>query len=138
MKRLRREGWTERPGKGSHKAGHDNVPVPNHRGDIPTGDAMLQYYAIAEAGDGGTWWISFPGRDGIVSAAGDARQIVQQAQDALESAAMHGGRLPLSIEDGAIPPADLSEFQSPAMVVVIPFAISVTKVGFCCSFAPPT
>ncbi len=41
MSRLRREGWTERPGKGSHvvfiKPGRDNVPVPNHRGDIPTG-----------------------------------------------------------------------------------------------------
>ena len=41
MNRLRREGWTERPGKGSHvvftRPGHDNVPVPNHRGDIPIG-----------------------------------------------------------------------------------------------------
>jgi predicted RNA binding protein YcfA (HicA-like mRNA interferase family) len=41
MNRLRREGWTERPGKGSHavfaKAGYDIVPVPNHRGDIPIG-----------------------------------------------------------------------------------------------------
>ena len=87
------------------------------------------YYAIAEAGDGGSWWISFPGRDGIVSAADDAGQIVQQAQDALASAAMHGGRLPLSIEDGAPPPDDLSEFRSPAMVVVIPFAASVTRAA---------
>jgi len=41
MSRLRREGWTERPGRGSHivfiKADHDNIPVPNHRGDIPIG-----------------------------------------------------------------------------------------------------
>jgi predicted RNA binding protein YcfA (HicA-like mRNA interferase family) len=41
MNRLRREGWSERPGKGSHvvftKAGRDNVPVPRHRGDIPLG-----------------------------------------------------------------------------------------------------
>jgi hypothetical protein len=42
---------------------------------------------------------------------------------------MHGGRLPPSIEDGATPPADLSEFQPPAMVVVIPFAPSVTKAA---------
>jgi len=91
---------------------------------------MLHYYAIAGASEGGSWWISFPGRDGIVSAADDARQIVQQAQDALESAAMHGGRLPPSIEeDGATPPADLSEFQSPAMVVVIPFATSVARAA---------
>jgi hypothetical protein len=59
----------------------------------------------------------------------DARQIVQQAQDALESAVMHGGRLPPSIEDGSAPPADLSEFQSPAMVVVIPFATVVTRAA---------
>jgi predicted RNase H-like HicB family nuclease len=81
----------------------------------------MHYYAIAEAGEGGSWWISFPGRDGIVSAADDARQIVPQAQDALESAAMHGRRLPRSIEDGATPPTDLSDFQAPSMVVVIPF-----------------
>ncbi len=83
---------------------------------------MPHHYAIAEAGEGDGWWITFPGRDGIVSAADDARQIVAQACDALELAAMHGGRLPLSIEDGAKPPSDLSEFQAPAMVVVIPFA----------------
>ncbi len=53
---------------------------------------MQHYYAVAEAGEGESWWISFPGRDGIVSAADDARQIVQQAQDTLESAAMHGGQ----------------------------------------------
>jgi predicted RNase H-like HicB family nuclease len=90
---------------------------------------MPHYYAIAEAGEGGSWWISFPGRDGIVSAADDARQIVSQAQDALESVAMHGGRLPQAIEDGAAPPADLSEFQTPAMVVVIPFATPVTRAA---------
>ncbi len=40
MSRLRREGWTERPGKGSHtifkKAGR-RVVVSNHSGDIPSG-----------------------------------------------------------------------------------------------------
>jgi hypothetical protein len=77
---------------------------------------MPHYYAIAEAGDSGSWRIT--GRDGIVSAADDAKQILAQAQ---ESAAMHGGRLPLAIEDGAMPPTDLSDFQAPAMVVGIPF-----------------
>lgn len=90
---------------------------------------MMHYYAIAEAGEGGSWWISFPGRDGIISAADDARLIVAQAQDALELAAMHGGRLPRSIEDGATPPTDLSDFQAPAMVVVIPFAAPVTRAA---------
>jgi predicted RNA binding protein YcfA (HicA-like mRNA interferase family) len=41
MTRLRREGWTERPGKGSHvvfiRPGRDNIAVPSHRGDPPTG-----------------------------------------------------------------------------------------------------
>ena len=87
---------------------------------------MRHYYAIAEAGDDGSWWISFPGRDGIISAADDAKQIVAQARDALESASMHGGRLPPAIEDGALPPADLSDFRAPAMVVVIPFAVLVS------------
>ena len=45
------------------------------------------------------------------------------------SAAMHGGRLPPSIEDGAAPPDDLSEFRPPAMVVVIPFAASVAHAA---------
>ena len=52
---------------------------------------MAHYYAIAERGQGRTWWISFPGRDGIVSAADDAGDIIAQAQDALASAAMHEG-----------------------------------------------
>ena len=41
MAKLVREGWSERPGKGSHtvfrKAGFQNVIVANHRGDIPSG-----------------------------------------------------------------------------------------------------
>ena len=41
MARLTREGWSHRPGKGSHtvfsKAGHPRVVVSNHRGDIPPG-----------------------------------------------------------------------------------------------------
>jgi predicted RNase H-like HicB family nuclease len=92
-------------------------------------ETMAHYYAIAERGDGGTWWISFPGRDGIVSAAEDAGAIVAQAQDALASAAMYGGQLPPAIEDGAKPPADLIGFDQPTMVVVIPFAAPVTRVA---------
>jgi hypothetical protein len=84
-------------------------------------ETMQHYYAVAERGDGPTWWISFPGRDGITSAADDAGQIVPQAQDALASVAMYDGRLPRSIEDGAKPPTDLSGFEQPAFVVVIPF-----------------
>ncbi len=79
---------------------------------------------MAERGDGGTWWISFPGRDGIISAADDAGGVVAQARDALKSTAMHGGRLPPFIEDGATPPADLPGFGQPAMVVVIPFELA--------------
>ena len=58
---------------------------------------------------------------GSPSLADGAGQIVFQAQDALASAAMYGGRLPPAIEDGAKPPADLSEFEQPAIVMVIPF-----------------
>jgi len=39
--RLRREGWTERPGRGAHVVfsmlGRPNVTVSRHGGDIPTG-----------------------------------------------------------------------------------------------------
>ena len=40
MNRLRREGWTERQGKGAHvifKRDGRRVVVSNHSGDIPTG-----------------------------------------------------------------------------------------------------
>ena len=41
MNRLRREGWSERAGKGSHvvfsKPGFPNVAVPNHHGDLRIG-----------------------------------------------------------------------------------------------------
>ena len=145
INRLRQEGWADRSGRGSRvftKPGRDYISVPNLRGGMPSGtlrsiarvagwawppptvkerETLAHYSAIAERGDGRTWWITFPGRDGIVSAADGAGQIVFQAQDALASAAMYGGRLPPAIEDGAEPPADLSEFERPTMVVVIPF-----------------
>ena len=83
---------------------------------------MAHYYAIADRGQGRTWWISVPNGPGIYSAAGDAGEIVAQAQGALASAVMHpGGEPPCSIEDGARPTTDLSDFEQPAMVVVIPF-----------------
>jgi predicted RNA binding protein YcfA (HicA-like mRNA interferase family) len=40
IQRLRREGWAERPGKGSHmifKKDGRRVVVSNHPGEIPTG-----------------------------------------------------------------------------------------------------
>jgi hypothetical protein len=80
----------------------------------------MHYYAIAERGPEGGWFLTFPGAAGY-SFAEHAEQIVAQAQDWLETAAMDGGQLPRSIEDGATPPADLSEFERPTMVVVIPF-----------------
>jgi predicted RNase H-like HicB family nuclease len=85
---------------------------------------MQHYYAVAEPDGIGGFWISFPGRDGITSAATSAAEIVAQARDALESVLMYppGDILPPSIEDGAKPPseAELAEFEAP-LVVVIPF-----------------
>jgi predicted RNA binding protein YcfA (HicA-like mRNA interferase family) len=40
IRRLRREGWEERPGKGSHLIFREEsrrVVIANHRGDIPSG-----------------------------------------------------------------------------------------------------
>ena len=83
---------------------------------------MQHYYAIAEPDDAGGFWISFPDRDGITSAAASAVEIVGQAQDALETALMYPpADLPLSIEDGAKPPTDLSDYEPRSIVVVIPF-----------------
>ncbi len=66
---------------------------------------MAHYYAIAERGDDRTWWISFPGPTGSSPPPTMRARKLAQAQDALASAAMHGGRLPPSSEDGAKPPA---------------------------------
>lgn len=92
---------------------------------------MAHYYAIAERGEGSTWWISFPDRPGITSAADDAAEIVAQAQDALASVLMYapGDELPVSIEDGAKPPTDLSDFGQPTIVLVIPFEPALAKVA---------
>ena len=79
---------------------------------------MRHNYAIAERGLHG-WFRTFPGAPGY-SFAGKAEQIVPQGQDWLATAAMGDGDLPRLIEDGARPPADLSGFEPPVMVVVIP------------------
>ena len=69
---------------------------------------MVQhYYAIAEGGQEGDWFLTFPDGGTGYSHADSAKDIVAQAQDWLASAAMYGGQLPLSIEAGAKPPADL-------------------------------
>jgi hypothetical protein len=84
---------------------------------------IRHYYAIAERGRGRTWWISFPGGSAY-SAADEATDIVPQAQDALASLCMYPPvtGMPPAIEDGAPLPTDLSGFEQPAFVVVIPFA----------------
>jgi hypothetical protein len=102
----RAAGW-ESPSSGTGRAGE-------------SGWQLEHDYAIAERGIGKTWWMSFPGRDGIISAADDSGQIVAQAQDALTSAAIYGGCH--GIEDGTMLPADLSDFEQPA----IPFAAPAT------------
>jgi hypothetical protein len=71
------------------------------------------YIAIAEAsGDAHSWWISFPGLPGVISAANSLGQIARHARDPLASAAEAGATLPPSIEDAGIPPYDLFGFRS--------------------------
>jgi hypothetical protein len=48
----------------------------------------MHYYAIAERGPDGGWFLTFPGAAGY-SFAEDAEQIVAQAQDWLETAASY-------------------------------------------------
>ena len=71
------------------------------------GDVMRHYFVIAGRGDGHTWWLSFPDLPGLYAAADDPGDIRAQ--------------VPRSIEDGAMPPADLSEFEDPTIVVVVPY-----------------
>ena len=80
---------------------------------------MAHYYAIAEHGLQGGWFLTVPGGAGY-SFALHAEEIVAEAQDYLASVAMTGP-LPRSVEDGAALPTDLSDYEAPAMVVVIPF-----------------
>jgi hypothetical protein len=90
--------------------------------------ASPHYYAIAERGPDGGWFLTFPGGAGY-SFAENAERIVSQAQDWLETVLMDPpGNLPLSIEDGAKPPADLSGYDN-ALVVVIPFAKALASAA---------
>jgi predicted RNase H-like HicB family nuclease len=82
---------------------------------------MAHYYVIAERGSDGGWFLTFPHGGAGYSFAESAEEIVSQAQDWLGSVLIGDGRLPLSIEDGARPPADLSEFEKPTIVVVVPY-----------------
>jgi hypothetical protein len=83
---------------------------------------MTHYYAIAERGQGKTWWISFPHGPGIYSAADDAGENrCPGAGRPGFGGDVSGGDLPRSMDAGARPPADLLEFEPPVMVVVIPF-----------------
>lgn len=92
-------------------------------GMAATEEPMKHYYAVAEPDGAGGFWISFPDRPGITSAAASALEIVQQAQDALESVLLYPpADLPRSIEEGGRPPADLDNYDRP-LVVVIPFAV---------------
>ena len=77
---------------------------------------MPHYYAVADD----TLWISFPSRNGMISAADGGREIISQARDALASVAMDGGRLPRSAEDDTKLPIDFSEIEQRAMAA-IPF-----------------
>jgi len=86
---------------------------------------MQHYYAIAERAPDGGWFLVFPGSSGY-SFASTPEDIVPQAQDWLASAGMYGGTLPRSVEDGAQPPADLSGYDRP-LVVVIPFQHATAK-----------
>ncbi|HUZ65836.1 MAG TPA: type II toxin-antitoxin system HicB family antitoxin [Acetobacteraceae bacterium] len=80
---------------------------------------MRNFIAIAEpTDDGRTWWISFPGLPGVISATNGPEQIAAQARDALASACEAGVVLPLAVEDGGIPAYDLSEYHNPPVVLV--------------------
>ena len=89
--------------------------------------AMRHYYAIAERCPGGGWFLTFPGGPGD-SYADNAEQIVAQAQDWLADAA-EAGHLPPAVEEGASLPTNLAEFDQPAMVVVIPFELAISKAA---------
>ena len=87
---------------------------------------MRNYIALAEPDDDGkTWWISFPNFPGVTSAADKPEQIAAQARDALRSVVDAGAALPPAIEDGAIPPYNLSEYENP-LVVLVPYAAPAT------------
>jgi predicted RNA binding protein YcfA (HicA-like mRNA interferase family)/predicted RNase H-like HicB family nuclease len=148
IRRLRREGWEERPGKGSHlifrKAGK-LVVIANHPGDIPTGTlreicrqagwewppqaqeeppmTTRHYIAVADLAPSERMWsIVFPDFPGVTSAAPEFADVPQQARDALATAVedmvAEGEGLPPSVEEGQCTEADPAEFHDPRYVVV--------------------
>lgn len=80
---------------------------------------MKHYIAIVEpSGDGKTLWISFAGLPDVMSAADRPEDIVGQAQEALISAVEAGAVPPAALEDGMLPPSDLSEYGNPIFVLI--------------------
>jgi hypothetical protein len=59
-----------------------------------------------------------PGWPGVTPAADGPEQIATQARDALASAVDAGLGLPPAIEDRAIPPSDLADYNNPLIVLV--------------------
>ena len=65
----------------------------------------------------------------MTSAADSPAEIAFQARNALASAIEAGAVLPPSIEEGAIPQYDLSEFDNP-LVVLVPYrALEAASAG---------
>jgi hypothetical protein len=65
----------------------------------------------------------------VFSSAENPGDIVREAQDALGTALDAGLALPRSVEEGALPPADLSDFEQPAFVMLVPFAAPPTRLA---------
>jgi len=106
-RRATNAGTLQRPAESGHRIGKEG--------------AIQHYYVVATPDGKGGFWIRFPDRHGIASAAMGAREIVTQAQDTLASMLKDlSVDLPHSIEEGAKPPANLSDYDDP-LVVVIPF-----------------
>jgi hypothetical protein len=87
---------------------------------------MAHYYAIAEQGPKGGWFLTVPGSTGY-SFAHHAEEIVHEAQDYLASVTI-AGPLPCSVEDGA-PLPSAAGYDRQVLVVVIPFAHAEIKAA---------
>jgi hypothetical protein len=89
---------------------------------------MTSHEVIKRLRDGKSWWISFPGLDGVTSAADGPVEIATQPADALLSAVQAGMTLPLAIEDGAIPHYHIGLYQNP-LVVLVPYTASASATA---------
>jgi predicted RNase H-like HicB family nuclease len=82
------------------------------------------YVAIAECptAPGEAWRISFPSFPGVTAAADTPEAIVDQAQEALELAIegmLEDGQTPPGpLEEAGLPEYDLTEFESPLVLLV--------------------